>query len=334
MRILLDKNKNYYKANLHGHTSTYSDGAASIEKVKAEYKKRGYSVIAFTDHEHIVDNSHLNDDDFLTITSTEIAIKEFPKVSTLVNRNMAVVHLNFYSRDPHNVKTPCYSRTYDKYFKEEFKDIIFSDGEYDRKYTPEGINEIIKEANKEGFLVSYNHPTWSLDTPEHYMKYEGLWAVEIYNHDCQRQGLNNDEAVFEYMLRDGKKVFCTACDDNHNFESFDSQYTDSFGGWCMINSEKLDYDTIFSSLEKGEFYASTGPEILSLIEDGGIVRVETSPAGKIALITRSRRRHGIIAEKGETITSAEFKLDSQDGYFRIRVEDENGKIAWSQAYEI
>ena len=56
MRILLDENKNFYKANLHCH-STNSDGRATPEKLKEEYMKRGYSAIAFTDHEHIIKNT-------------------------------------------------------------------------------------------------------------------------------------------------------------------------------------------------------------------------------------------------------------------------------------
>ncbi len=42
MKIYLDPNKNYYKANLHCHTRA-SDGRAAPETVKEEYKKRGYS---------------------------------------------------------------------------------------------------------------------------------------------------------------------------------------------------------------------------------------------------------------------------------------------------
>ena len=43
-----------YKANLHCHT-TVSDGHYSPEEVKEYYKAHGYSVIAFTDHEILLD---------------------------------------------------------------------------------------------------------------------------------------------------------------------------------------------------------------------------------------------------------------------------------------
>ena len=38
MKILLDKNKNFYKANLHSH-SDLSDGKWSVEKIKEELDK-------------------------------------------------------------------------------------------------------------------------------------------------------------------------------------------------------------------------------------------------------------------------------------------------------
>ena len=43
---------------------------------KNRYKAKGYSVLAFTDHELIVDHSELDDTDFLTITGMEYGILE------------------------------------------------------------------------------------------------------------------------------------------------------------------------------------------------------------------------------------------------------------------
>ena len=77
MKILLDSNKSFFKANLHCHT-IYSDGKHTPEEVKEEYKKRGYSIVAFTDHEHIIDHSYLNDENFLAITAFELMLKENP----------------------------------------------------------------------------------------------------------------------------------------------------------------------------------------------------------------------------------------------------------------
>ena len=108
MKILLDEKKGYLKANMHCHT-TCSDGRLTPEEIKEEYMKRGYSVVAFTDHEHVIDQSHLTDDSFLAITGCEVAIKEIPTDSTLTNQQMKVCHLSFFALNPKNPITPCYN---------------------------------------------------------------------------------------------------------------------------------------------------------------------------------------------------------------------------------
>ena len=330
MKILLDENKPFYKANLHCH-STLSDGKRTVEELKTAYMAQGYSIIAFTDHEHIIDNSHLTDDHFLAITACELAIKEDQTQSTLKNFNLKVTHLNFYALDPHNTLTPCYSSAYDHYIKEEYHDKIRYDKEYTRVYSHSGINDMIRIARENGFLVSYNHPSWSLENYSNYCGYKNLFAVEIYNHGATKTGLSTDEHVYDDLLRCGERVFCTACDDNHNDKPFDHIANDSFGGWVCINADKLDYSVIMNALQKGNFYASCGPKILSLTQDGDKVRIRTSNCHSISITTFGRRAETLYADT-IPLTEAEFTLRKTDGYFRIRVTDEAGKSAYTQAY--
>ena len=58
--------RTYYKANLHAH-STVSDGGLTPLELKERYKAHGYSILAYTDHELLVDHSDLADPDFLPI---------------------------------------------------------------------------------------------------------------------------------------------------------------------------------------------------------------------------------------------------------------------------
>ena len=331
-RILIDKDSRYYKANLHTH-STFSDGSLTPEELKCEYKKRGYSILAITDHEHLIDFSYLNDEEFLTITSCELAIKEFPKQSTLENYDMRVTHLNLYGLDPHNTVTPCYSSVADHFKKEDFEHLIKYDGEYERVYSAKGINEIIKIANDEGFLVSYNHPTWSLENACDYLEYNGLFAVEIYNHSCFVQSDITDEEAIDNFWRAGKPLFCLCNDDAHRVLP-DDENCDAFGGFTMIRARSLNYREVMHALEAGEFYASSGPIIKSLVLENDTVKMEFSNAVSAHLITRGRRTERKNAKKGETINYAEFKLKDTDGYFRVTVTDTNGKKAYSQIYVI
>ena len=333
MKVLLDNKKPFFKANLHAH-STYSDGKLTPPKLKEIYKEKGYSVLAYTDHEHLIDNSHLNDENFLTITSAELAVKEFPRQSTLVNYKMRVAHFNIYALNPSCTLTPCYSSVYDHYVNAENKDLIKFDGEYERVYSKEGVNALIKECKEKGFLVSYNHPTWSLENATDYLSYENLDFVEIYNHSCCASGRPDDEHAFDDFLRSGKKIYCTCCDDNHNLGFPNPFKNDSFGGFTMINADKLDYGSIMSALQNGEFYASTAPLIYSLTIDGNKVSIETSPVKMICLTTEGRRSKVAYATDENGVKKAEFEVDKKDGYFRITLIDFEGKKAYTQAYEI
>ena len=329
MKTLLGKNGNFYKANLHCH-STNSDGKMRVEDIKNEYKKRGYSVVAFTDHEHVIDNSHLSDDDFIAINGCEVAIKENPTWSTLINTEMRVVHMNFYAKDPTNTVTPCYNSVYDHYLNDEIRGAVKYTDEYERVYSAEGISEIIAEAKRCGFLVSYNHPGWSLEDARDFCGYEGLFAVEIFNYGTYKMGLPDDEIVVDQMRRAGKRVFLTACDDNHNTKGVEY---DSFGGFVMIDAPNLSYSSIISALEAGDFYASCGPMIYSVEREGDDVFVKCSPASRISIIRETRAAKTVEAEDGEEICSASFKIDDKNGGFRIRVTDAFGKRAFTQYYE-
>ncbi len=325
-KILLDGNKKFYKANLHCH-STKSDGKMTVEEIKEHYKKEGYSIVAYTDHEHLLDNSYLNDEDFLAITSCEIAIKEFPEFSTLVNTNMKVAHLNFLARDPKNIDTPCYSSVYDHFIKDWYKDkIVHTCGEYERVLSHEGVSEIIKIASEKGFLVTYNHPNWSLQNVMDYIGYKGLWAVEVYNHSCWCAGkMEHDIHSYENFLRAGQRIACVAADDNHNINS-------TCGGWVMINADRLDYDSVFDSMQAHNFYSSFGPEIKELYVEDDTAYLTFSKGRFAVMSTQGRRTEKQAAQNPDGENKAEFKILSTDGYIRFDVVDEKNRRAHTCAY--
>ena len=58
IKHLLPENGQFYKANLHVHTNI-SDGKLSPEEVKKAYMEKGYSIVAFTDHDVFVPQNDL-----------------------------------------------------------------------------------------------------------------------------------------------------------------------------------------------------------------------------------------------------------------------------------
>ena len=337
MEILFGKAKNFYKANLHCH-STNSDGRATPEDIKREYMAHGYSVVAYTDHERLMDMSYLNEEGFLTLTGGELSIYDTENQPMASDKKGApsVIHFNLYAKDPKNAVTPFSDAQHDAKCPKHLRTVVKYDGNYERTHTPEWVNYMTERAHGLGFLVSYNHASWSLETAAEYMSYDGFDFVEIHNTGCVKSGHVNDEHVFEDMLMGGKDIFCIATDDNHNIFGFDTPRSDSFGGYVMINAEELGYGEIIGALERGEFYASTGgPEVYSIVRDGEYVTVNCSAADRIFMRTGTRRTGAKYAQgPDEPITSARFKLAPTDKFIRFRLIDAQGRCSYTQSYTV
>ena len=101
MKTYLIPNTKQYKANLHCHT-VLSDGQKTPEQIKQEYKAKGYSVIAYTDHEYIVNHQDLNDENFIAITAYEANFD-----SGIDWRYGKCAHLNFYAKNPYEGYARC-----------------------------------------------------------------------------------------------------------------------------------------------------------------------------------------------------------------------------------
>lgn len=328
-KYLLPKDGKFFKANLHCH-STCSDGALSPLELKKAYKDQGYSILAITDHEYLFEHSYLDDEEFLTITGYELSINEDKQGDF---KFVKTCHLNLFAREQKNTTHICFHPWYMWCGDKSLIPLLKYKGEYYvRKYTPECINDIIKTANENGFLVSYNHPHWSLENLYDYGQYEGMFAMEIYNHCSDRIAGINTYSIQAYddMLRLGKRIYCLAVDDNHSPHPYGHPYCDMFGGFTMIKAKELRYDLIIKALEKGDFYASLGPEIYSLyIEDNKVI-IECEPAKHIYMSTAFRR--AIHKSSDQLITKAEFDLAMDDGYIRFDVVDEKGRRANTRAY--
>ena len=238
------------------------------------------------------------------------------------------LHLNLFAKDPKNLKAVCHNPKFvhcgnSKLYRETAQYV--GDGNFQQEFTAENINEVIRTAKENGFLVTYNHPNWSLNTYEIYSKLEGLDGLEICNGNCT---YGNDYApiVYDQMLRCGKRIMCVAGDDNHSSGGF-------FRSWTMVKTDELTYDALMEGLEKGNCYASSGPEITELFVEDGKVTVRCSAAKRIDYFTAGRRRLAKFAPKGgELITEATFEIDPNDVYFRIAVRDEDGEHASSRGY--
>ena len=328
-KYFLTQDKNFYKACMHTHTSV-SDGKFSPEETKKRYKEQGYSIIAFTDHEVLRAYNDLSDDDFLTITSYEYDLAP----DGAVYNTTKMCHLNFYARNRENKTQVCFNSN--QWIAKRHKDTVKYIGE-DKFYgysQPE-INYVIDCALKNGFIVCYNHPAWSNETLFDYMGYNGFFAMEVYNHGCASTESSMSEEWnmqgYDALLRAGRRIFPIFSDDAHN-PNINSKFCDAFGGYIMVNAQKLEYDEVFSAIERGDFYASMAPEIYELYFEDGKICVKCSEAREIKFLTAGRDGTLVKGEGGAPVTYGEYKLGDKFGYVRVEVIDKHGKIAATRGY--
>ncbi len=302
-KYLLPKENNAYKANLHCH-STLSDGRFDVYKLKEMYKSRGYSVVAFSDHEVLIPHPELADKDFVPLTATEIAVDD---------QYGHCYHLNFFSADKDKTEFP----------------------PFERLYSVEGVNKIIDAGNKNGFLCQYNHPRWSFQNAPDFVGLKGLWGFEVFNTGCQIE-MDDGWGDYEYevICRDGHVYpATTATDDNHNglTEDLDSPYCDSFKGWTTIFSPSLTYENIYGAMKNGDCYATTGPEIKALYTENGRVYVECTPSAYVGIRFESRRQDRKCSFEDD-ITAADFDISGEFDHFRIVVRDKYNNKAMTRSY--
>lgn len=327
-KFLIPQSGNFYKANLHTHT-TISDGRLTPEETKKEYLKKGISIVAFTDHDVFIPHNDLTDDNFLALNGFEVEINQ--PFGDKHRYTTKCCHICFVSLDKNTTKQICWHR--EKYLfsnavnyrdKVDFDDTL---PDYEREYSPECISEMMKIGRDNGFFVTYNHPTWSGETFNEYLNYENMHALEIHNSECCDLGIEeHNERVYDDMLRAGKKLYCVATDDMHRLVSLGK-------GWISIKADELEYSKITNAMLKGHFYASTGPEILELYVEDDTLHVKTSPACKITLTAFSRFYDNRSDETGG-LTQASFKISPQFDCYRLTIVDKDGKRAYTNAYSV
>ena len=327
-RYLLPEQGQFYKANLHCHTNI-SDGKMTPEEVKDWYKSHGYSAVCYTDHEVLIDQSALCDKDFVALHGYEVCIKQ--DLARHTGYFMPVYHFNCLAERQDNLCMP-------RFFKNNpsmpgnARQWAEEKGQYDEndiisttEYSIEWLNDYLTAVRDAGFLISYNHPQWSLQSAKDFAGLEGLHAIEVINGGCRF--LNDNTSLhFEQMLRAGMNVVPVGGDDNHGMR-------DLGHAWTMIKAEALTYDALVAAYKRGDCYASEGPSFEELYTEDGEVVVKCSPVTAVCMLSEGRACGVRTSETGD-LTEARFayKPETLGRFLRFELRDATGKKAFSRAY--
>ncbi len=311
---------NRYKGNLHTHT-TNSDGRLSPVEVKSLFKENGYSFLCLTDHDIYTDlRSELNDEEFIILPGVEASSPLYADdTKKRYKKTHHVLGILGTSSMQKNAKKPNYKH-------KELLKIPSSIGDWDGAKEAQSLVDDLAER---GMIVCYNHPIWSRVDLQEFIHLKNIFALEFYNYgtvnECE-QGY--DFLHWDNMLNAKNYVFGIATDDSHNV----SEYVDVLGGYVVVMAESLTHDNIINSLINGNYYSSSGVDIIEWGIKDGVVYVSCSDVKKINFICGGCVGDGATVMKQdvtETLNYAEYTLHGTETYVRVECIDKYGKAAWT-----
>lgn len=348
----------WYKGNLHCHT-TISDGNLTPEEVVDLYKSHGYSFLAISDHNIYTDfGSSFNSEDFVILPAVEAA-------AVLVEREGSSNCLK--THHIHGILAPsagdgaaasapgncgaagegheCGSAPADTAAAKDFFAAAAADGQNGaplehmeevptRVFAGQWDGAAVAQALSDDLrarscITIYNHPIWSRVRESEFIHTTGLTALEIYNYNTVNEsGTGYDTTYWDVMLREGKKIWGVASDDNHNTEYFE----DSCGGFIVVKAPKLSREDITQAIVDGNYYSSSGPEIYDWGIHDQVAYVTCSPVERVNFIAGNYVGAGatVLSEDGsDSVDYALLRLRGDETYVRVECVDSHGRTAWS-----
>ena len=310
---------NWYKGNLHCHT-TESDGEMTPAEVVEAYQKKGYHFLCLSDHDIYTDYSaSLDRQDFILLPGLEASAWLQEKTKPHSWLKVHHIHGILGTEKMQNTAVKPRFGHREKIEPPRFYGSWNGAGE---------AQKLTDELLARGYFAVYNHPDWSRVREEEFIHTDGIWALEIFNYGTDREDHTGTDTIhWDIMLREGKKVFAVASDDNHR-----KDLKDAFGGFVVVKAKELTHEEIVSSLQAGNYYSSSGPAIYDWGIRNGKAYVDCSDVFRIDFIAGNKINDGtaIVCDNyEETICHGEYELLGHESYVRVECTDCYGRTAWS-----
>lgn len=312
--IIIDKAVRQLKGQLHLHTSRSPDCKQDYHQVLDEYRSKGYDFCLMTDHEVYWDSKECDRDDFLVLSGVENAfLPNVEHVFSLDYKTKRQMHFNL-------IKDITIEN-----------DSFFTHGDIMQRPVDYGLdswNDQIRFYQMHGQLVIFNHPSWSRVDSEMVLATNGYIAFEVWNNaSVKSTGVCSDEELWDYCLSRGRRIRAVATDDAHLYGEGN---VECGGGFTFVFTNDFSKKGIVRAIKQGDFYASTGPQILDLRIVDGTLEIHCTPVCAIRVICSHVVIEEIAAKQGNTLQQATWRIDETLDYFRIELLDAEAHTAWSQ----
>ncbi len=296
----------WWKGNLHTH-SLWSDGDHYPEIIVDRYKDQGYHFLALSDHntlsegERWIDTTRNNSgarafDEYLDRFGEdwvetredslfEVRLKTLEEFRTRFEEAGSFLLIQSEEiSDRFGVKPVHLNAT-------NIQEVIEPQGGNTlREVMQNNVDAVLAQRERLGvpMFPHINHPNfgWAMAaedlialTGEQFFEvYNGHPAVHNYG-DEMRPGMERMwDIITTKRLMNGQPIlFGMAVDDSHNYHEMAVSRSNSFRAWVMVRAETLTPEALIAAMEAGDFYGSTGVELIDIAPTGASLALAIKP---------------------------------------------------------
>ncbi len=293
--------KNWYKGNLHTHTSLLgSTRPESPENVVRWYAQNGYDWLAITDHDVLTEYEN---DELVMVRGQEVG-KHMPSGN-------GPIHINGFGIT---------------------RSVEFIDLEEKVPTMQANIDGVLAA----GGMASLNHPNdRDSFTHEHVLQTTGASFIEVFNgggpskNNDGGNGRPSSEEIWDAILSGGQRIYGISTDDAHTYDEFRPDRANPGRGWVFVRADSLSEQTILSALKQGEFYASTGIELTDVTTTPSVVSIKIQERHGESYLTKFVGMNGRVLSEQQGLCPR-YDISGGEGYVRASVISSDGAKAWVQ----
>lgn len=295
------------------HTDRSPDSKCPPGQALAEYRSKGFHFCVVTDHEVYWNSQSLDCEGFLVLSGAESAfMHNETHPFSLCKARQKHCHLNLIW----DAAAGACGFGHDEVLPRPMDWGISS------------WNRCIASYREKNQLVIFNHPNWSHTDCEMLLATEGCFAFEVWNTGSVKDvGGYPDDAVWDYCLERGKRIWAVAGDDTHRYGP---EWNICGVAATVVCADAFSREGLARALKAGRFYATTGPAIREMRVEDGALRMRFSEAALVQIVGGGGFGKSLYARAGQTLDSLDWPVDPSLNYFRVRITDTAGGIAWSQ----
>jgi len=349
----------WYRGNTHTH-SLWSDGDAAPEAVVAWYRENGYAWLSLTDHDVLLRGERwhpIAEDGRLTparldnlrdkfgddcVEDRETDGERQMRLKTLAELRHHFEELGqFLLIEGEEISDRSEGKPLHFNVLNPAEFISMQGGETIGETVARNLRAVNRQAEHTGtnMLVHVNHPNygWAL-SPEQLAMMEGTHLFEVYNGstECNNNGDSTHASMDEVWdiantLRltqlDLGPLYGVANDDTHDYFDFAPNRSNPGRGWIMVRADTLSTDAILDAIREGDFYSSTGVELIDVQIGATEYVVKIAAEEGITYVTQfigTRVAHGIPGKPGvvlheTTDATASYSYKGNEIYVRAKV---------------